>query len=87
MVTTENILWTAEQVCGECVEGVFILSANGIALCDHCEHEHPMNTWNLDAGERFEWLKVGPSRVHGQTRHDVPYITLHVTAYETTEED
>lgn len=66
MTTTEQ--WTAEQVCGECGEGVFPLAR--FAICTECGHEHTLDTFNLDDGERFEF------RLASLSTH-----TLHVTAY------
>jgi hypothetical protein len=57
-VNTLQIEWTAEQVCGECGEGVFYrLGAGARAICNNCGHEHPMSILNLDERERFEWIK------------------------------
>lgn len=73
-MNTVSILWTAEQVCGECGEGAFASTPNG-AECTVCQHIHPMDRWNLGMGERFEWHTVRPLGV-----------TLHVTAYDMAEE-
>lgn len=74
-MSTQTILWRAEQVCGECGEGAFFSTPNG-AECAVCQHIHTMDRWNLAEGERFEWHTprggVGP--------------TLHVVAYDVTEE-
>lgn len=77
------ILWTAEQTCSECGEGVFIKSAAmGGAECTVCGHEHTLDAWNLGEGERFEWLR-GTRPVWAAE----DMLTLHVTAHDTTEED
>jgi hypothetical protein len=71
MITT-SILWTAEQVCGECGAGMFFkVGPLALAECSVCQHLHPMNAYNLDENERFEWIGG----------------TLHVVAYDVTEED
>lgn len=54
-MTTGAIEWQAEQVCGQCGEGGF-LNRSGLAICEACGHEHGLSPWNLDPGERFEWI-------------------------------
>ena len=69
MTDTMTELWTAEQVCGDCGEGVFPLAR--FAICTECGHEHTLDTFNLDEGERFEFRLASLGGVH----------TLHVTSY------
>lgn len=57
IMATTTILWTAPQSCGDCgTEAAFVRQSDGAAICRECGHEHPMDTWNLDMGERFEWV-------------------------------
>lgn len=77
-MSTQTILWTAEQVCGECGEGVFILN-HGMALCTACDHEHAVDRSQLGADESYEWRPGTPGQAG--TR-----VTLHVTAYGVTDE-
>lgn len=67
-----GVEWVAEQVCGECGEGVFVRHAGDAARCVVCDHEHPMDSWNLDERERFEWKHTTQAR--GE-------VTLHVVSY------
>ena len=67
------IEWTAEQVCGECGEGVFVSRKYG-AACTVCDHVHAMDLSQLGEGERYEWHTVHPNMGP----------TLHVTAYAAT---
>lgn len=85
MTTKRPVLWTAEQVCSECGEGVFEPTGNidnPIALCSVCGHEHPLDPWNLGEGERFVWQVPTGSRARWADRG----TTLHVIAYDVTEE-
>lgn len=69
-------LWSAEQVCGECGEGVFPEAKwPAPVLCTVCEHEHEMNTLHLDANERFVW------RFSTQATAWAFSETLHVVSY------
>lgn len=71
---TKAIEWQAQQVCGDCGAGVFVQRGPwGLPLCNHCDHEHSMDSSQLGEGEAFEWLPVWAP-------------TLHVTAYSITEE-
>lgn len=75
MSKTRQVEWIAEQVCGECGEGVFANVA-GDALCVECGHMHAMDTTNLDECERFEWLfsTQETAHRHGHTLHVVSYL-------------
>lgn len=69
-----TILWTAPQACGECgTDAAFIRDNIGAAICRTCQHEHPMDAYNLDEGERFEWV--------GGEHGDWPAV-LYVTALD-----
>lgn len=75
--TTRTIEWTAAQACGDCgTDAAFIRRADGAAICRECEHEHPMNAWDLGADESFVW--VGGD-------HEGWDAVLFVTAYAPTE--
>lgn len=70
--TMTEILWTAEQFCSECGEGVFVQWGNRAGNeCTVCGHEHPLDPWNLGENERFEW-QLSPRR---------QAMTLHVVAH------
>ena len=71
-----GIEWIAEQICGECGTGVFV-NKGGNAYCTFCDHEHPMDRWNLDENERFEWKFSTADTAHrfGPTLHVVSYLT------------
>lgn len=53
---TREMEWSMVQSCGECgTDSAFTRHAWGEAICRECSHEHPMDSWNLDDGEVFEW--------------------------------
>lgn len=57
MITTATAEWSAPQACAECgTDAAYVRHAHGEAICRTCGHENPMDRWNLDAGERFEWV-------------------------------
>lgn len=75
---TRQMEWSQVQSCGECgTDAAFLRHPWGEAICRECSHEHPMDSWNLDDGEVFEWWPFGDSEVA---------MVLHVTLY-VTEED
>lgn len=74
----QTIEWQAEQVCGDCGEGVFVTIPQYGATCTHCGHVHPMDMSQLGAEERYEWHSVHPN---------IDGPTLHVTAYSVTGEE
>ena len=69
---TREMEWTAAQMCGECgTAAAFDRHVWGEAICRVCSHEHPMDSWNLDDGEVFEWRLDAFSLS----------VVLHVTRY------
>lgn len=70
---TMTLEWIAEQVCGECGEGVFIRHG-ALVECTECQHIHPMDPINLGEGERFEWHHTTQAR-GDQTLHVASYFT------------
>ena len=72
---TTTILWSQVQMCGECgTDAAFLRHPHGEAICRECSHEHPMDRWNLDDSESFEWWPMGGDSVAQ---------VLHVTARES----
>lgn len=76
-MATATIEWSQVQMCGECgTDAAFLRHpVGGEAICRECSHEHPMDRWNLDDGEVFEWWPVADGS---------SAVVLHVTMYDTT---
>ena len=76
---TNEIEWTQAQACAECgTDAAYVRHSYGEAICRVCGHENPMDRWNLDAGERFEWV--------GGEHAEWPAV-LYVTAYSVAWDD
>lgn len=75
---TREMEWSMVQMCGECgTDAAFLRHpVGGEAICRNCSHEHPMDPWNLDDGEVFEWWPVAGDSVLGSVAR-----VLHVTCY------
>jgi hypothetical protein len=81
MEYVNRVIWSTEQVCSECGEGVFFrMGRADLPTCSVCGHEHPMDTWNLGEGEVFEWKQAHPG-----TRETLFATSIDINAYDEEE--